>query len=74
MSEYRAIYKCRLCGEEFERFSFKYIAEAQTYMSNMCVQYGGNNFPYEHHFCKNGNIGFADFIGCRKVGGKDESD
>ena len=68
MPEYRAIYKCRLCGEEFETHELKDIFESQRYIREMCCQHSGGNFPYEFHFCNNEDVGFADFIGCRKVG------
>lgn len=68
MSEFRAIYKCRMCGEEYEsHHRFNNEVMAQTYMAGMCVQRSRYNLPFEHHVCKDGSLGFADFIGMRKV-------
>lgn len=68
MSEYRAICKCRMCGEEYELpHTFNGETDAQIYMANMCVQRELHNLPFEHHVCKDGSFGFADFIGMRKV-------
>lgn len=73
MGEYRAIYKCRLCGEVFEAHELKDIFESQTYCSSMCCQHSGGNFPYEFHICNNEDVGFADFVGCKKVEDENES-
>lgn len=67
MPEYRAIYKCRLCGEEFETHIFRDSFEAEFYIAHMAMQFKRHPLPYEHHICKNEDVGFADFIGCRKV-------
>lgn len=72
MSEYRAIYKCRLCGEEFETA----IMKKDT--ANLCV----NTLAITAHFklksdeisidrqyihsCRDGSYGLADFLGFRK--------
>lgn len=69
--KYRAVYKCRLCGKEFSvlnsYFKDDMCASKVIYLGRMCVQNEGNNLPYEHHVCDNGDIGFADLLGARKV-------
>lgn len=71
--KYRAVYKCRLCGKEFTPpngyFTDDMTNEARIsfFLGRMCQQYEGNNLPYEHHVCDNGDIGFADLLGVRKV-------
>lgn len=68
MSEYKAIYKCRMCGEEYKSHHiFECIGEANSYMRKMCIQLERYNLPFEHHVCKDGSLGFSDFIGIRKV-------
>lgn len=73
MSEYRAIYKCRLCGEEFEDGTTSgENAQIITCMLSVSQNYKHeklNLHGYRHmcHFCDNGSYGFADFIGFRKV-------
>lgn len=67
--EYKTIYKCRLCGKEFTPLNgySKNEAKIAIFIGRMCVQNKGNNLPYEHHVCDNGDIGFADLLGVRKV-------
>lgn len=73
MSEYRAIYKCRLCGEEFEEGETgDLIAIACTVA--LTVKESTENVRYERklrrympHNCKDGSYGFADFCGFKKV-------
>lgn len=74
MSEYRAIYKCRLCGGEFTKFVTEFSYDANLYIMPMCLQNQRNNLPFESHICPNGDIGFADFLGFRKVEDGNESD
>lgn len=78
MSEYRAIYKCRLCGKEFEGISFCEKDNSPFYAVASFVM-GNDSFEMrykkpakiihkaEKHDCKDGSIGLADFIGFRKV-------
>ena len=80
MTEYRAIYKCRLCGEEFEdgRTSRK-NAQIITFMLGFAPNYKHeklNLYGYRNicHFCKGGSYGMADFLGFRKVEDRNESD
>lgn len=74
MSEYRAIYKCRLCGEEF---ADSLIDEEEV---SRCVHAfwkgkyryhsitGRNDILKEiFHFCDDDSYGFADFLGFKKV-------
>ena len=75
MSEYRAIYKCRLCGEEFEKekVDYKRAVAAVLYLG----MFGNELFDDPttdisvcrmiDHNCKDGSMGFADFLGFRKV-------
>lgn len=73
MSKYRASYKCRLCGEEFEDA----IMERDTaYMGTAALTVKTHFKPKEcaigihrhnTHVCDDGSYGFADFIGFKKV-------
>lgn len=81
MPEYRAIYKCRLCGEVIP---YSLISEREV---DRCgVAFGKGKYRYNSisgrndiqreifHPCKDGSYGFADFCGFKKVGAKNESD
>lgn len=77
MSEYKAIYKCRLCGEEFEVCRTS-CANAQMITCILGVEPNYrhdklNLQGYRHmcHFCDDGSFGFADFMGYRKIHDKD---
>ena len=73
MSEYRAIYKCRMCGEEFVS---AVTGNAYIAIKHMVSVTSGYN-PTEYigapitektmHSCKGGSMGMADFLGFRKV-------
>lgn len=74
MPEYRAIYKCRMCGEEFENGRTKGESIANSCVIAISVL--GDTIKckspvnlHEHyvHNCKDGSFGFSDFIGMRKV-------
>ena len=73
MSEYRAIYKCRLCGEEFVSASTTNSNIAIKHMLNVTTGYEINEFmgatitELSMHSCKDGSMGLADFLGFRKV-------
>lgn len=73
MSEYRAIYKCRLCGEEFKGSATTNIDIAIKNMLNVTFGYEikqWNEAPVSEifmHSCKDGSLGLADFLGFRKV-------
>ena len=81
MTEYRAIYKCRLCGEEFERGAIPSVDAAIENMVN--ITYGYMTDKYSKgmqvkerfmHSCKDGSLGLSDFLGFKEVGGgKNES-
>ena len=78
MTEYRAIYKCRLCGEEFETTPFCENDNSPFYVMASFVT-GNDSFEMgykkpskiiykaEKHDCKDGSMGLADFLGFRKV-------
>ena len=80
MNEYRAIYKCRLCGEEFVSattgsadIAIKHMVRVTTGIKPL--EFIGN--PIEEtsmHSCKDGSMGMADFLGFRKVEDGNESD
>lgn len=82
MPEYRAIYKCRLCGEEFEEKTVNDTLAFATITAFSCGAaesfdvLSENKIFYKsiQHHCKDGSYGFADFCGFKKVGGEDESD
>ena len=73
MTEYRAIYKCRLCGEEYVS---AVTGNADIAIKHMVSVTSGYN-PTEYigatitettmHSCKGGSMGLSDFLGFRKV-------
>lgn len=74
MSEYRAIYKCRLCGEEYaDSLISEYEAEKcfEKFEKGKSIYRsisGRNDIPkVKVHICKDDSFGFSDFIGMRKV-------
>lgn len=74
MIEYRAIYKCRLCGEEYaDSLISEYEAEKcfEKFEKGKSIYRsisGRNDIPkVKVHICKDDSLGFADFIGMRKV-------
>ena len=78
MIEYRAIYKCRLCGEEFYGMSFC-ESDISTFYAITTFIMGSNScemlykappqiiYAKKQHSCKDGSLGLADFMGFRKV-------
>ena len=80
MTKYRAIYKCRLCGEEFENVTptSRYIHYQNMVNSISIPQFRINSsMPRMEdymHDCKDGSHGYIEHIGFRKVEDKDESD
>lgn len=78
MSEYKSIFKCRLCGETYESACTGNEEIALQSVVFACLQNENLNFPKlifpqspsitEPHHCKNGSFGVADFQGFRKVG------
>ena len=66
MPTYQAIYKCRLCGEEFEKGEVE-IENAMSVIHSLVIN-NSTGFAMRHkpHNCKNGSYGFADFLGFRK--------
>lgn len=69
---YHAIYKCRLCGEEFsEGNTGEEIARDTTILLAMRNSTAGalssTTFTRTKHNCKDGSFGLADFLGFRKV-------
>lgn len=73
MAKYQAIYKCRLCGEEFvDGTTGEGIAMAVNIALTVNETfYNANTHSSGHrympHYCKDGSMGFADFHGFRKV-------
>lgn len=68
MPEYRGIYKCRLCGEEYTNgITGMEIAMQETAM----IACGGSGKYDTHlhgtHNCDDGSYGLSDFYGFRKV-------
>lgn len=74
MSEYKAVYKCRLCGERFYGMTFD--TEDNSIFYAMTNFIAGNDlfgmsykkppnviYKAEKHECKDGSYGFADFLG-----------
>ena len=73
MSEYRAIYKCRLCGEEIEntKSTSRYIRYQNMVNSVTIPQFTENvKMPRMEdymHDCKDGSHGYIELIGFRKM-------
>ena len=73
MTEYRAIYKCRLCGEEFVSAATTSADIAIKNMVLMTAECDVNQkilnpvTKLSMHSCKDGSMGLADFLGFRKV-------
>lgn len=73
-TEYKAIYKCRLCGKEFEYCrAGEVIAQALTVAlavngTTEHVRYNGNLHTHTTHECDDGSLGIADFQGFQKIG------
>lgn len=68
--EYKTVFKCRLCGECYE--SGCTGSQSVALQATVCACLGKSFQPQspdltEPHFCKNGDIGVADFQGFRKV-------
>lgn len=73
MIEHQAIYKCRLCGEEY---ASKVTTSIDTVIENFLhvttgykiKRFIGNPVTEtEMHCCADGSHGMADFIGFKKV-------
>lgn len=69
MKIYKALYKCRYCGDVYYSSVFN-DKDSIMAMRNLIKQdfYDpeGATFPacrYRTHFCANGALGFSDFIG-----------
>ena len=80
MTEYRAIYKCRLCGEEFGSaktgsadIAIKHMVSVTSW-SKPTEYIGAPITETTMHSCKGGSMGLADFLGFRKVEDGNESD
>ena len=71
MREYKAVYKCRLCGEE--DYSIVTVSKKHVLLSVLRIskdeEYLGGGIPLSlrHiHNCKDGSLGLSDFQGWRK--------
>ncbi len=68
---YKAIYKCRLCGEKFRIKNDKLYKEKaavrKIWKLSMNIPYTANNIEFEIHSCQDGSLGVADFQGFKKV-------
>lgn len=74
MPEYRAIYKCRLCGEEICSDHTESQEEVIGFALSLSVCNLKDTFKIHKcaceqimHVCKDGSFGLADFRGFRKV-------
>ena len=72
MVEYRAIFKCRLCGEIYESGCTGCKDIALQSVVSVCLPNANPPCPQspsitEPHSCKDRSIGVADFQGFRKV-------
>lgn len=79
VSEYRAIYKCRLCGESFVDYVHAKDEDAAAKkVIDFSLVYSGAHVSrlkvprnFQVHSCNDGSYGIADFQGMKKVGGSD---
>lgn len=69
---YHAIYKCRLCGEKILECEKGKSVETMTIpsvidkkISNIILPI--NTFKYTLHSCKDGSLGFMNFLGFKKT-------
>lgn len=63
---YLGMYKCRLCGEKYMRVSVPSSDDVVRQFLGMTIpEYNRRQQVTESdmHSCKNGNYGFADFLG-----------
>lgn len=73
MIEYQAIYKCRLCGEEYTSkvtTSIDTVIENFLHVTTGCKIkrfIGSPITKTSMHSCADGSLGMADFIGFKKT-------
>lgn len=70
VTEYRTVYKCRLCGERYYSGvtrSRKIALEHIAYTVNEKCLNLETPLLVEPHICKNGGIGVADFQGFEEI-------
>lgn len=73
MIEYKAIYKCRMCGEEFISAATGSVDVAIKNMVKVTTGCEIKQFigcpvnATSMHSCSDGSLGLADFLGFRKV-------
>ena len=80
MSRFDAVYRCRMCGEIYTDVSTDAGKGNQMFVAGIMYRATRRKEPEEPmepelmevHFCKNGNIGVADFQGLRLNGGQDK--
>ncbi len=69
MSDYGALFKCRLCGETFitAKTGGRKVAERAALFASM-GKVSEPQAPTLHdiHICENGGIGIADFLGFKE--------
>lgn len=72
---YQAVYKCRLCGEQFCARTYEKCYDAElliTILSDCETTHTHTTprYPFrrtQKHYCEDGSYGFADFQGFKKV-------
>lgn len=68
---YKAMYKCRMCGETFVDTTVENDLQA-TAITTMIALNGHHKFNYHTftektiHNCPDGSIGYADFLGFKR--------
>lgn len=75
MSEYRAMYKCRLCGEKIDGITMGDTEDVEIQIDNTCAfssEFFNPKTAHREaraitHRCKDGSYGLAEFLGFRKV-------
>ncbi len=68
---YQAIYKCRLCGEEFQigkLYTEKGVLKKVARLS-VIIPFVPSDRGYTAHYCQKGCFGIADFQGFKKSEG-----
>lgn len=70
MIEYKAIYKCRFCQKSFKDAITGNKDLAEKVLMSVCYDIPINEpqspTMYRPHYCENGSMGVADFIGWEK--------
>lgn len=72
---YNLVYRCRLCGEEFEGVTENAITEGYAAEGFVLMLCSDDSFSsarktgrrYHPHKCNDGSVGFAEFLGLKMI-------